>query len=33
MFNPISDIVENAKNKILNLLYTRKGERILSQNC
>ena len=33
VFNPISDIVENVKGKILNLLYTRKGQRIISQNC
>ena len=33
MFNPVSDTVENAKNKILNLLHTRKGQRVLSQNC
>lgn len=32
-FNPVEDVKENAKNKIIHLLYTRKGQRILSQNC
>lgn len=33
MFNPISNIKDNAKCKLINLLYTIKGQRILGQNC
>jgi len=25
LFNPVEDIKDNAKNKIIHLLYTRKG--------
>lgn len=33
LFNPTTDILQNAKNKLLNLLYTKKGQRIIANNC
>lgn len=33
LFNPINDILQNAKSKLLNLLNTNKGQRVLSNNC
>ncbi len=33
MFNPTTSIYQNAKSKLLNLLCTSKGQRVISNNC
>lgn len=33
LLNPIDSVLSNAKSKLLNLLNTNKGQRILSNNC
>ena len=33
LFNPTVNVVQNAKNKLINLLYTNIGQRLLAHNC